>query len=177
MGVAWYGLAAWKAQSRWQQGRGLAVNLLQSFNAVKRHMLLVLRMRGPRYTDELPSSEKDEIAKRNWELASEFCNQLEEKMQSFEAFALEAKIVWGDDLSFVTIELFDLTHLIRSATLSSAAALNPSVPNSQRQQNASTAEDFWGEIFGYSQDRVGLSKRVHDLGQRLELLLLAKELR
>ncbi len=174
--IAGIGLWTWKQQIRWEQGRGLAVGTLQSFFELKRTMLEVRKLGFPKYKKDQLEQIRIELAREAWRSATDYCERMNVKVQAFEKNTAAAFIVWDEDFQDVMGKVLDVEHIIRSAVLSAAAAINPEVAEHQRQQSSSAAQDFIADIYGTNEERHSIGDSLLEIQKVIEEKLKQKRL-
>lgn len=175
--IAGMGLWTWKKQIRWQQGRGLAVGLLQSLRAVETQMRRRTDFSSLRYDETKPESQRLANHLDAHQRASEYLDELSQKIEKFDLFVSESLIVWGEDLSERVSELRDLEQTLKCAIRCGVEAINPGSKPRDRQASDELARDCWAEINGRVADCPKLGDKISDIRERLEKHLLAKGLK
>ena len=177
--VAVKGLNTWKSQIDFQQGRGLAVNLLQKFHEVKRKMEGFRTIGRPRYDDRLAVEVRTASFNSYADFAETFFDELTLALTEFERCCLEARIIWGVDFKVTISDLHDLEHRLKGAILSGANAMNPQEVEFMRKQHQETSYEFFDILWGLSKDpsEQSLSKRIEIVESRNDQLLPWHKLR
>lgn len=174
--VAWLGLNTWKKQLRWQEGRGLAADILQTFQASKRALNDFRSIGRPQYDDLADSNTRQQKAEVYSKAVENYLTDLSEKIIAFERRCIEAKVLWRIDLSFASNELNDLKHIVNGGMRSAAAALYPEATKSARESHWSAAEQFFGIMWGYNRDEPSMSARIVEVEQKVDAALPLSEL-
>lgn len=175
--VGWLGLNTWQTQIRWQQGRGLAVNLLQSLRVVRLQASRSFELVTPNYDERSPIEERRSLLEAVASRTDEYLVDLRKNLDDFERLSSEAMVVWGESFETILMDLRDIEHDLRGVLMSGVAALNPDVPAFQRNQNSRTAHEIWDEIRNPRDESRNFSKKLIGIQAELEQRLTAKKLR
>jgi hypothetical protein len=174
--IAWQGLTTWKKQIRWEQGRGLAVNLLQSFFVTKQHMFQTLEFGMPSYDENRPLEELVSSLKATEVRVFLHLEELRSDLSDFNKFCAEALIVWDENFEEILSAMRDIEHQVRSALLCGLGAMNPKSKKFERGQSSTTAYMFWSDIRGFEEGVGSMGERLELLQKQLVKKLKAREL-
>ena len=174
--LAWLGLSAWKQQIRWQQGRGLAVNTMQSFFEFKRVVLAFQKVGYFQYEKESSEERRLEALRAADERATSYCETLEKAYTKFESYIAEAIIVWEDDFEDIQNRIVDIEHIVRSCVLTGVAAINPNVPAHRRETSMSLHQAFQSDFFGINEERRSVGMMLADVQLIIQKTLKQKKL-
>lgn len=174
--IAWLGLSAWKQQTRWQQGRGLAVNTMQSFFEFKRVVLAFPKVAYFQYDKDGAEEQRVLAHTAAAEQAAAYCEKLENAFTKFESYIAEAIIVWDDDFEEIQNRVSDIEHIVRGAVLSGVSAINPKISTSQRESATSVHQAWKSDYFGVNEEKRSVGMMLAEAQQMIEKTLKRKKL-
>jgi hypothetical protein len=167
--VAWLGVSTWKTQIRWQQGRGLAARLLQSFGAVFTAFRNIRAFDYPGNMKQIRESDRQKNFDDLSHAVLKELEHLETAICKFEYEAAEAWVVWEKSFEPFAHEIREIQRDFRVAWDMGLRSVNPEVIEHQREQIALMARDLCMELYGHDLKSKGALGKMNDLKARLEL--------
>lgn len=174
--IAGLGLWTWKQQNRWQQGRGLAVNLMQSFFELQMALNDTRRLSFSKIEDSLSDDEKSVAAQAAWQRAKDHDEKLNQAFRVFQRYVAEAIVVWNEDLSEIMTELIELKHIGSSLVLTGAATFDPNRKINERIASSTLFSAFHEDFWGTPDDRRGVAGRLAELETKLKVKINQRKL-
>lgn len=176
VGIAWLGLSTWKQQIRWQQGRGLAVNTMQSFFEFKQVVLDFPKIYYFQYVKEASEARRLEAHGAALEQATAYCDKLEKAYTKFGSYIAESIIVWDDDFEDIQNRVSDIEHIVRSAVLTGVAAMNPKISPSERDSVTSLHQTWKSDFFGVNEEKRSVGLMLAEVQEIIHKTLKQKKL-
>jgi hypothetical protein len=167
--VAWLGVSTWKNQIRWQQGRGLAARLLQSFGAVFTAFQSMRDLGYPYDMKHIPESDRQKNFDDLSQKVLKKLEHLETAICKFEYEAAEAWVVWEKSFQPFAHEVREIKHDFRIAWYRGLEGMNPKLTESQREQIMLSAGDQFRELYGHDLKGKSALGKMKDLKAQLEL--------
>ena len=165
--IAWLGLNTWKAQIRWQQGRGLAVSLLQSLGAIRRSIEKLKTFGYPTYDGRKDIAERERLFEAKSGLVLPELDRLEDAVKAFEHQSAEALILWNNEFSDISSVCWDLQYEAKSACMSGLNAMDPKLRQHERENHFQDAGDMLQCLRGHKPEGVSATARVKELESQL----------
>ncbi|MCX7286589.1 MAG: hypothetical protein NTW20_03245 [Rhodobacterales bacterium] len=165
--IAWLGLSTWKQQIRWQQGRGLAINLLQAFFEFQDRVIEVRRFTYSNPDNTVSDAEKVAMSQETWNRAKEHDEKLAVAYSMFQKSVAEAIVVWKEDFREIMSDLQEVKHIASSLVLTGAASADPKRTKSARSASSTLYQAFSGDFYGTSEDRRGIGGRLADIESKI----------
>lgn len=166
--IAWLGLSAWKQQIRWQQGRGLAVNLLQAFFEFQDRVNESRRFAFSMPQDTMSEAEKIVMSQQVWNLANEHDQKLNLAYGVFQKCVAEAIVVWNEEFGEIVSELQEVKHISSSLVLTGAASVDPRRTQNARSASTTLYQAFIGDFYGTPEDRRGVGGRLAAIQSKIK---------
>jgi hypothetical protein len=175
--AAFIGLNTWKKQIRWEQGRGLAIRLLHTFNNVQRQISRVLEFPRPNHNGILgllSTEEQFAELKASFDI---YRARLRNELDDFENMCSEAFLVWGVNFQEVSEPLREIERQIVILLHETQAAHDPDSHDQHKVRMAESANELWDDVWGVNAERKSITSEMAALRLELEKILQAKKLR
>jgi hypothetical protein len=169
--IAGFGLWTWKEQIRWQQGRGLAVSLLQAIAQIRRRVTTFHEMANPLFVEDHKREFQTSSYEDSLQLVTEELSRLEEEITHLERHSMEALILWRQPLSEVCHGVRDIQRDISSAWMTALSGVNPKVVEGQRKESQLLGYDLLRSLRGHDEAQNSALRRVKELEKKLAACL------